>query len=160
MKKLVTENLNEWFVEDPQVDGDGREEHASRKKGFYSNIEQETLNNNSFRKVLYTGENMQLVLMSLEPKENIGLEVHDVDQFFRFESGNGQVIINNNTYDVKDGDSVIIPASAKHDIINTGNSTLKLYTLYSPPQHLDGIEYQTKEEAENSNEEFDGEPTE
>lgn len=144
MKRLVKESLYESSV--------------SGKKGFEANIEQETLDNENFRKVLYTGKNMQLVLMTLQPEENIGLEVHENDQFFRFESGKGQVIINETTYNVSDGSGIIIPAGAKHDIINTGNKVLQMYTLYSPPHHKDGIVHNTKESA--VEEEFDGKITE
>ena len=126
-------------------------------KGFKSNIEDDTINNSNFRKVLYTGENLQLVLMSLKGEEEIGEEVHkDNDQFFRFESGNGKVIINDTEYKVSDGDAVIIPAGSKHNIINTGKNELKMYTIYTPPHHKDKIVKKTKLEAENSKEEFDG----
>lgn len=231
MKKLVAESLNEWFVEDPEVDGDGKDEHeqeeteftaeqkkaieafiseykgdfededvhnlademglehgeveeyiynmareesnedepaedktpedGSTKKGFHNNIEEATLENEDFRRVLYTSGNLQLVLMTLQPGEDIGEEVHaDIDQFFRFEEGEGTVIINDEEYDVEDGSGIIVPAGSKHNIINTGEGTLKLYTLYSPPNHQDGISFKTKEEAEESSEKFDGETTE
>lgn len=129
----------------------------SNKKGFHVNIEKETVNSNYYRKVLYTGANLQLVLMSLKPQEEIGMEVHpDIDQFFRFESGSGKCIINDNEYEVSDGDGIIVPAGSEHNVINTGDDELKLYTLYAPPHHKDGVNYQTKEDADNSNEEFDG----
>jgi mannose-6-phosphate isomerase-like protein (cupin superfamily) len=131
------------------------------KKGFHTNIEKETLENKNFRKVLYTAAYMQLVLMSLKPGEDIGLEVHGVDQFFRFEKGKGKVIIGNNEYEVKDGDAVIVPAGMPHNVINTSETEeLKLYTLYAPPHHKDGIIRETKEEAEKNFEEFDGTTTE
>lgn len=155
MKKLVSESLNEWFVEDPQVDGDGRDEHeeTDSKKGFHDDIETDTLENEAYRKVLYTGKNMQLVLMTLKPNENIGLEHHDQDQFFRFEGGGGKVIINDEEYEVKDGDSVFVPGGAEHDVINTSDSELlQLYTLYGPPNHKDGTIYETKEEADEAEE--------
>lgn len=130
-------------------------------KGFYSNIEKETLANKNFRKVLYTAKHCQLVLMSLKPKEEIGLEVHNEnDQFFRFESGEGKVIIDGNEYSVKDGDAIIVPSGAKHNVINTGKSELKLYTIYSPAHHKDKIIRATKAEAENNEAEFDGKTTE
>ncbi|MBF0122374.1 MAG: cupin domain-containing protein [Candidatus Omnitrophica bacterium] len=131
-------------------------------KGFKANIEKDTLENGKFRKVLYTGKHTQLVLMSLRPKEDIGMETHDEnDQFFRFESGAGKVIIDGNEYKVSDGTAVIVPAGAEHNIINTSDSNeLKLYTLYSPSHHKDGIVRTTKKEAEAKDEEFDGKTTE
>ena len=131
-------------------------------KGFKSNIETETLGNISFRKVLYTAKYSQLVLMSLKPKEEIGMETHEKnDQFFRFESGQGKCIIDGNEYEVADGDAVIVPAGAKHNVINISDAkALKLYTIYSPPNHEDGIIRQTKEEAEAIDEKFDGKTTE
>jgi mannose-6-phosphate isomerase-like protein (cupin superfamily) len=131
-------------------------------KGFRSNIEEETLGNSSFRKVLYTAKYSQLVLMSLKPKEEIGMETHEkIDQFFRFESGQGKCIIDGNEYEVTDGDVVIVPAGAKHNVINISDAkALKLYTIYSPPNHEDGIIRQTKEEAEAIDEKFDGKTTE
>ncbi len=132
------------------------------KKGFNTNIEKETLENNSFRKVLYSGSHLQLVLMSLKAGEEIGEEVHhDNDQFFRFESGFGICTVDGNEYKVKDGDVIIIPAGAKHNIINVDNTTeLKMYTIYAPPHHKDGIVRASKEDAENNEEEFDGKTTE
>ena len=131
-------------------------------KGFKTNIEKGTLENSNFRKVLYTGKHSQLVLMSLRPKEDIGMEVHaENDQFFRFEAGEGKVIINGNEYQVGDGVAIIVPAGAKHNIINTSDSKeLKLYTIYSPPHHKNGIVRATKKEAEANEEEFDGKTTE
>lgn len=128
------------------------------KKGFYGNVESLTLENESFRKVLYTALNCQLVLMSLNPQEEIGFEVHDEgDQFFRFEKGQGRVIINETEYTVRDGDSVIVPAGARHNVINSSQTEkLKLYTIYAPPHHKDGIERETKERAESDSPEFDG----
>lgn len=118
--------------------------------------------NSNFRKVLYTSKHLQLVLMSLEPGEEIGEEVHpENDQFFRFEAGNGKCIIDGNEYEVKDGDAVIVPSGAKHNIINTSlKETLKIYTLYAPPHHKDGIVRKTKKDAEERATEFDGETTE
>lgn len=131
-------------------------------KGFNSNIEQNTLENTNFRKVLYSGKHLQLVLMSLTVGEEIGLETHqDNDQFFRFESGHGRCVIDGNEYSVKDGDALIVPAGAEHNIINTdGEKELKMYTIYAPPHHKDGILRATKEEAERNDEEFDGITTE
>jgi mannose-6-phosphate isomerase-like protein (cupin superfamily) len=133
-------------------------------KGFNANIEKETLGNTNFRKVLYTGKHSQLVLMSLKPNEEIGMEVHlDNDQFFRFEKGEGKCIIDGNEYALADGSAIIVPAGAQHNIINTsGTEDLKLYTIYSPAHHKDGIVRATKEEAEKkeNDEEFDGMTTE
>ena len=131
-------------------------------KGFKENIEKSTTENSNFRKVLYTGKNCQLVLMSLRPKEEIGLETHpDNDQFFRFEQGEGKCIIDGNEYTVGDGVAVIVPAGAKHNVINTSASKeLKMYTIYSPPHHKDGILRKTKKEAEANEADFDGRTTE
>lgn len=130
-------------------------------KGFNANIEQLTLDNDHFRKVLYTSKHFQLVLMSLLPGEEIGEEVHDEnDQFFRFEQGNGKCIIDDNEYAVADGDAVIVPSGAKHNVINTGAGVLKMYTIYAPPHHKDGIVRATKKEAEENEEDFDGQTTE
>ncbi len=131
-------------------------------KGFKSNVEKDTLKNKNFRKVVYSGLHLQLVLMSLKPKEEIGFETHwENDQFLRFEGGKGRVIIDQTTYNVKDGDAVIVPAGAKHNVINVSASEdLKLYTIYGPSHHKDQIVRKTKEEAEANDEEFDGKPTE
>ena len=131
-------------------------------KGFISNLEKDTLENNNFRKVLYTGKHSQLVLMSLKPKEEIGLEVHlDNDQFFRFESGEGKCVIDDNEYLLSNGVAVIIPAGAQHNIINISETEdLRFYTIYSPAHHKDGIIRETKEEAESNEAEFDGLTTE
>jgi len=118
--------------------------------GYHGAIEELTLNNSFFRHVLYTGKYTQLVLMSLKPKEEIGAEVHEtVDQFFRFERGEGKVIIGEEEYHVKDGDVIIVPAGSLHNIVNLSeNEDLKLYTLYSPPNHPNGTIHKTKEEAD------------
>jgi len=131
-------------------------------KGFKSNIEKETLANNNFRHVLYTGKHSQLVLMNLKPGEEIGEEVHrTIDQFFRFEKGEGVVSIDGVKHKVADGDAVIIPAGAKHNVTNTSKTAdLKLYTIYSPPEHIDGTVRKTKAEAIAKPEEFDGKTTE
>jgi mannose-6-phosphate isomerase-like protein (cupin superfamily) len=132
------------------------------KKSFKNNIEKLTLENNNFRKVLYTAEHCQLVLMSLKPKEDIGVEIHpDNDQFFRFEAGHGKAIIDGNEYDLADGDAVIVPAGAEHNIINVSETEeLKMYTIYSPAHHKDGIVRLTKEEATANEADFDGQTTE
>lgn len=131
-------------------------------KGYKSNIEKETLKNKNFRKVIYSGQHLQLVLMSLKPKEEIGLETHwENDQFLRFEGGKGRVIVDKTTYNVKDGDAVIVPAGAKHNVVNVSASEdLKLYTIYGPSHHKDQIVRKTKEAAEANDEEFDGKTTE
>jgi mannose-6-phosphate isomerase-like protein (cupin superfamily) len=131
-------------------------------KGFATAIEKETLKNSDFRRVLYTGKYSQLVLMNLKPMEEIGMETHnDRDQFFRFEEGEGKVIIDEVEHKVKDGDAVIVPAGAKHNVVNTSKRLeLKLYTIYSPPEHQDKVVRHTKADAEASPEEYDGKPTE
>lgn len=130
--------------------------------GFNANIEKLTKGNNNFRRVLYTGKYSQLVLMCLKPSEEIGMEVHpDNDQFFRFESGMGKVIIDGNEYEIGDGVAIVVPAGAQHNIINTsGTEELKLYTIYSPAHHKDGIVRATKAEAVANEAEFDGKTTE
>jgi mannose-6-phosphate isomerase-like protein (cupin superfamily) len=117
--------------------------------GFVDNIEEKTAKNSSFREVLFTGKYTQLVVMSLGPMEDIGYEVHeDVDQFFRIEEGVGKIVIDGEERDVKDGFAIVVPAGANHNLINTSNSTpLKLYTLYSPPNHPEGTVHKTKKDA-------------
>ena len=132
------------------------------KKGFMTDIEKDTVENNDFRKVLYTSKFSQLVLMSLKPGEDIGMEVHDdVDQFFRFEEGEGKVIIDDTTYRVKDGSAVVVPRGARHNVVNASkDASLKLYTIYSPPEHRDGVNHKTKADAEADDEHFDGKTSE
>jgi len=117
--------------------------------GYYGPIEKDTLENENFRKVLFTGPNMQLVLMTLQPGEDIGMETHEGhDQFFRFEAGMGKVVIDSTEYAVKDGDVAIVPSGAEHNVINVSETeTLKLYTIYTPPEHADGTIHTTKAEA-------------
>jgi len=131
-------------------------------KGFIADIEKVTLANKNFRKVLYTSKHSQLVLMSLQPQEEIGSEVHkENDQFMRFEQGQGECIIDDNKYDIRDGMAIVIPAGAQHNIRNTSDTEeLKLYTIYSPAHHKDGIVRATKQEAEANDAEFDGVTTE
>ena len=131
-------------------------------KGYKDNIENITKDNSNYRKVLYTGKHSQLVLMNLLPLEEIGLETHeDNDQFFRFESGVGKVYIDDTVYDVRDGDAVVVPAGAKHNIVNTSDTLkLKLYTIYSPAHHKDAIVRATKAEASSDGPEYDGVNTE
>ena len=132
-------------------------------KGYVDNIEKRTKENDDFRRVLYTGKHMQLVLMTLQPGEDIGEEVHeDVDQFFRIEKGEGAVEIDGVAHAVEDDDAIIVPAGARHNVINSGEKPLKLYTLYAPPEHKDGVVQATKAEAEarHEAEQFDGTTTE
>lgn len=116
-------------------------------KGYISNIERDTQENGNFRKVLYTAKNSQLVLMSLKPGEDIGEEVHTLDQFFRVEKGEGKAVLDGVESEISDGLAVVVPAGAKHNIINTGAGEMKLYTIYSPPDHKDKVVHATKEEA-------------
>lgn len=131
-------------------------------KGFNLDIEKATLENSNFRKVLYTGKHSQLVLMSLKPKQDIGMEVHtDNDQFFRFEQGQGKCLIDGNEYKLENGSVIVVPAGAQHNIINVSKTEdLKLYTIYSPAHHQDGVVRATKAEAEADSPEFDGKTTE
>ncbi|KKQ94753.1 MAG: hypothetical protein UT66_C0012G0015 [candidate division CPR2 bacterium GW2011_GWC1_39_9] len=131
-------------------------------KGFFGNIETLSLENDNFRKVVYTAPHSQLVLMRLKPNEEIGMEVHEEnDQFFRFESGEGKVIIDDNEYNVTDGDAVVVPAGAQHNVINISDEEdLKLYTIYSPAHHKDQIIMADKEEAMAQEAEFDNQTTE
>ena len=131
-------------------------------RGYVSNIEKETLGNENFRKVLYTSKHSQLVLMNLAPNEEIGMEVHpDNDQFFRFEKGQGKCIIDGNEYEIKDGTAVVVPAGVQHNVVNvSATENLRLYTIYSPAHHKDGIVRATKAEAVSNEAEFDGQTTE
>ncbi len=130
-------------------------------KGFVDNIEKLTEENDLFRKVLYTGHNIQLVLMAIPPGEEIGAEVHDDrDQFFRIEAGTGTISIDGVDHQVKADDGVIVPQGARHNVKATGSETLKLYTIYGPPEHVDGTVHKTKAEADSSHEHFDGKTTE
>lgn len=129
--------------------------------GFVDDIESLSVKNDNFRKVLYTGKHCQLVVMSLKPREEIGEETHaSVDQFFRVEDGVGETIINGKRRDLQPGSAIIVPAGSKHNIINTGDKPLKLYTVYSPPNHKDGTIHTTKTDAENDTEHFDNKTTE
>ncbi len=132
------------------------------KKGYGDNIEALTLKNENFRQVLYTAAHSQLVLMSLLPSEEIGAEVHpDNDQFIRVEQGEGKAVINGNEYALTDGSAIIVPAGAEHNVINTSaGAKMKLYTLYSPAHHRDGVVHATKAEALADEEEFTGQTTE
>ena len=141
----------------------GAPKTAAKKdlKGFVTDIEKDTTKNKKFRKVLYTGKHSQLVLMSLKPGEDIGDEVHnDVDQFFRIDGGKGKVIINGKSHNIKDGSAFIVPAGAEHNVISSKDDGLKIYSIYSPPNHEDKVIHDTKEQAEQDEEHFDGKTTE
>lgn len=131
-------------------------------KGFIKNIENLTKENSNFREVLYTGKYSQLVLMSLKPMEEIGMEVHeDTDQFFRVDAGRGKVVLDGLETEVEDGFAIVIPAGTQHNVINTSETEdMKLYTIYSPAHHRDGVIHTTKEGAEADDEHFDGTTTE
>jgi mannose-6-phosphate isomerase-like protein (cupin superfamily) len=130
-------------------------------KGFVDNIEKLTEENNLFRKVLYTGHNLQLVLMALQPGEEIGEEVHeDRDQFFRIEEGEGEVWIDGICNKVEEDDAIIVPQGARHNVVNSGDEPLRLYTIYGPPEHIDGTIHRTKADADRAHEHFDGKTTE
>ena len=129
-------------------------------KGFVDDIEQLTEDNDDFRRVLYTGKHLQLVLMSLDPGEEIGEEVHDDrDQFFRVEDGVGEVVIDGVKHAIEDDDAIVVPAGARHNVVNTGDEPLKLYTLYGPPEHRHGVVHKTKADAA-VEEHFDGRTSE
>lgn len=129
-------------------------------KGYMANIESKTKENTDFRRVLYTAKNSQLVLMSIEPGDEIGEETHDLDQFIRFEVGVGKVVLDGVESVIEAEYAVVIPAGTKHNVINTGGAPLKLYTVYSPPEHKDGTIHKTKKEADAHEEHFDGKTTE
>ncbi|MCB0103999.1 MAG: cupin domain-containing protein [Anaerolineales bacterium] len=129
-------------------------------KGFIQNIEDVVNKNVEFRRVLYTARNIQLVVMSLSPKEEIGMELHELDQFFRVEEGTGEALLEGVRTEISAGFVVLVPAGTKHNIINTGKIPLKLYTLYAPPDHRDGVVHHTRAEAEKDDEHFDGKTTE
>jgi mannose-6-phosphate isomerase-like protein (cupin superfamily) len=130
------------------------------KTGFVQDIERLAISNMEFRKVLYTAQHCQLVVMALKPKEEIGMEVHKLDQFFRVEEGSGEAVLDGARTAIRAGFAVIVPAGTQHNIINTGNVPLKLYTLYAPPNHRDGIVHSTRADAEADHEHFDGKTTE
>ena len=130
-------------------------------KGFIADIEDLTEQNTDFRRVLYTGKKMQLVLMALQPGEEIGEEVHeDRDQFFRIEEGEGEVVMDGKRTPVEEDHAIIVPAGARHNLINSGDEPLLLYTLYTPPEHRDGLVQKTRRDAEGQEEHFDGKTTE
>lgn len=128
-------------------------------KGFVQDIEGLAVKNNDFRQVLYTAKHCQLVVMALKPKEEIGAEVHKLDQFFRVEEGSGEVVLDDVRTAIRAGFAIVVPAGAKHNIINNGSVPLKLYTLYAPPNHRDGVVHHTRADAEADKEQFDGKTT-
>lgn len=131
------------------------------KKGFVDDVEKLTEENTDFRRVVYTGKNLQLVLMSIEPGDEIGAEVHDdIDQFFRIEAGEGEISIDGVVHKVKADDGVIVPAGSRHNVVSVGKEPLKLYTIYGPPEHRDGVVHKTCGEAHAAHEHFDGKTTE
>lgn len=129
-------------------------------KGYVKNIEEIAVKNEEFRRVLYTAKNCQLVVMALKPGEEIGAEVHQLDQFFRVEEGSGEAVLDDVRTAISAGFAVIVPAGTNHNIINTGGAPLKLYTLYAPPNHKDKVVHHTRADAEADNEHFDGKTTE
>jgi mannose-6-phosphate isomerase-like protein (cupin superfamily) len=129
-------------------------------KGFVKNIEDIAVRNSDFRQVLYTAKYCQLVIMALKPKQEIGAEVHKLDQFFRVEEGSGEAVLDGVTTKISDGFAVLVPAGTRHNIINTGSVPMKLYTLYAPPNHRDGVVHHTYADAEADNEHFNGKTTE
>lgn len=133
---------------------------ANEKKGFVQDIEALTEDNHDFRRVLYTAPHSQLVVMSLPPGEHIGAETHDVDQFFRVEEGTGEVLVGQTRTPITSGSAIVVPAGTKHDVINTGKSALQLYSVYSPPNHRDGVVHRTRADAQKDEEHFDGRTTE
>ncbi len=163
MKRKIPPNyLLEYYLKKPHLFSNIKPHKLeSIMKGYVADIEELTLANKNFRQVLYTGKHMQLVLMAIAPGDDIGEEVHEGhDQFFRIESGQGEVLIDDVSTKIKDDDVVIVPAGAKHNVLNTGDELLQLYTIYSPPEHKDGVLRATKAEAEASEEHFDGKTSE
>jgi mannose-6-phosphate isomerase-like protein (cupin superfamily) len=129
-------------------------------KGYIQDIESLAVRNSKFRQVLYTAKSCQLVIMSLWPQEDIGAEIHKVDQFFRVEEGSGEAVLNGVRTAIESGFAIIVPAGTNHNIINTGNVPLKLYTIYAPPNHRDGVVHETRADAEGDKEHFNGQTTE
>ena len=129
-------------------------------KGFVQDIESLAVKNTDFRRVLYTAKNCQLVVMSLMPGEEIGMEIHHLDQFFRVEEGTGEAVLDGVPTMIRAGFAVVVPAGTNHNIVNTGNVALKLYTIYAPPNHREGVVHPTRKDAEADNEHFDGKTSE
>jgi mannose-6-phosphate isomerase-like protein (cupin superfamily) len=135
-------------------------EKRTRMKGYVQDIESLAVTNEAFRRVVYTAKHCQLVLMALKPGEEIGAEVHTLDQFFRVEEGTGEAVLDGVRHAIRAGFAVVVPAGANHNIVNTGSAPLKLYTLYAPPNHRDGVVHATRSAAEADDEHFDGKTTE
>jgi mannose-6-phosphate isomerase-like protein (cupin superfamily) len=129
-------------------------------KGFIQDIESIAVDNREFRRVLYTAKSCQLVVMALKPQEEIGAEVHELDQFFRVEEGAGEAVLDGVRTEIRPGFAVLVPAGTRHNIVNTGSVPLKLYTLYAPPNHRDGVVHHSRADAEKDSEHFDGKTTE
>ena len=145
--------MSNWFK---KISSKSITSNKSSNPGFLSNIEKDTLNNKNYREVLFTTKNSQLVLMTVAPGDDIGEEVHKLDQFIRFESGNGKVILGDFEQEVSDGDAIVVPEGVKHNVINTSKTEdLKLYAVYSPPQHKKNTIHKTK--SDEKEEHFDGE---
>ena len=144
----------------PQTPPVGQNEKGVVMKGFVQDIESLAIKNDEFRRVLYTAKHCQLVVMALKPKEEIGAEVHQLDQFFRVEEGSGEAVLDGIRTAIRAGFAVVVPAGTNHNIINTGKTPLKLYTLYAPPNHRDGIVHHSRDDAEADDEHFDGITTE
>ena len=138
----------------------GQNEKGVAMKGFVQDIEGLAIKNDEFRRVVYTAKNCQLVVMALKPKEEIGAEIHKLDQFFRVEEGTGEAVLDGVRTAIQAGWAVVVPAGTNHNIVNTGNVPMKLYTLYAPPNHRDGVVHHTRKDAEADNEHFDGKTTE
>jgi mannose-6-phosphate isomerase-like protein (cupin superfamily) len=155
-------NIRRRDADEPGEEGQpvGQNKAGVVMKGFVQNIEGITVKNEEFRRVLYTAKHCQLVVMALKPKEEIGMEVHKLDQFFRVEEGSGEAVLNGVRTAIREGFAVLVPAGTNHNIINTGTAPMKLYTLYSPPNHRDGVVHHTRREAEADKEHFDGKTTE
>lgn len=153
LNKVIRHAIRELYLKN----NFGNEESMN---GFVKDIESITVQNSYFRRVLYTAKHSQLVVMSLLPSEEIGEEVHTLDQFFRVEQGTGEAVLDGVRTAIASGFAIIVPAGSNHNIINTGNLPMKLYTLYSPPNHRDGVVHHTREEAEADSEHFDGKATE
>jgi mannose-6-phosphate isomerase-like protein (cupin superfamily) len=151
----VTVNGVVWVKNEIKVTKEG-----GGMKGFVQDIEGLAVRNEDFRRVVYTAKHCQLVVMALKPKEEIGAEVHKLDQFFRVEEGTGEAVLDGVRTPMRAGFAVVVPAGANHNIINTGSVPLKLYTLYAPPNHRDGVVHHTRADAESDKEHFDGITTE
>jgi mannose-6-phosphate isomerase-like protein (cupin superfamily) len=156
---VVATELNTWLEASKHLDEHAAAALPATGRGFVADLDHLTVTNEEFRRVLYTAGHCQLVLMSLKPGEAIGEEVHDVDQFFRIEQGIGEAILDGVRTAISDGSAVIVPAGTRHNLINTGPESMKIYTIYSPPHHRDGVVHHTRDDAEKDDEEYDGTTT-